>query len=71
MVFILFLFLCPFMVINLSIQYYGGFLPDIILLALCDEYWGTHLTPHHVDAEKIPHVSRKIDCIYHRGYEID
>ena len=30
------------MVINVSVQYNGGFLPEIILLALC-EHWGTLL----------------------------
>ena len=28
---------CPYMVINVSVQQYnGGFLPEIILLTLCD-----------------------------------
>ena len=32
-----FLFWCPYMVIHVSEQYYnGGFLPEIILLTLCD-----------------------------------
>ena len=30
------LFWCPYMVINVSVQYNGGLLPDIILLTLCD-----------------------------------
>ena len=32
----LLLFWCPYMVINVSVQYNGGLLPDIILLTLCD-----------------------------------
>ena len=32
----LLLFRCPYMVINVSVQYNGGPLPDIILLTLCD-----------------------------------
>ena len=35
---------CPYMVINVSVQYNGGLLPDIILLTLCDSIgepvWG-------------------------------
>ena len=30
------LFWCPYMVVNASVQYNGGFLPEIILLILCD-----------------------------------
>ena len=30
------LFWCPYMVINISVQYNGGLLPDIILSTLCD-----------------------------------
>ena len=33
---VLFLFWCPFMVINVSVQYNDGFLPEIILMTLCD-----------------------------------
>ena len=29
--------------INVSVQYYGGFLPDIILLTQCYYHRGTHL----------------------------
>ena len=32
----LLLFWCPYMVTNVSVQYNGGLLPDIILLTLCD-----------------------------------
>ena len=32
----LLLFWCPYMVINVSVQYNGGLLPDIILLTLYD-----------------------------------
>ena len=28
---------------NVSVQYNGGFLPDIILLTQCFGRWGTHL----------------------------
>ena len=31
------------MAINVSVKYYGGFLPDIILLTLCYSHWGTRL----------------------------
>ena len=30
------LFWCPYMMINVSVQDNGGFLPEIILLTLCD-----------------------------------
>ena len=33
---LLFLSWCPYMVINVSVQYNGGLLPDIIVLTLCD-----------------------------------
>ena len=33
---LLFLFWCPYVVINVSVQYNGGFLPEIVLLTLCD-----------------------------------
>ena len=28
-------FWCPYMAINVNVQYNGGFLPDIVLLAQC------------------------------------
>ena len=31
------------MVINVSVQYNGGLLPDIILLTQCYYHWGTRL----------------------------
>ena len=31
------------MVINISVQYNGGFLPDIKLLTQCYYHWGTRL----------------------------
>ena len=34
--FLLVLSWCPFMAINVSVQYNGGLLPDIILLTLCN-----------------------------------
>ena len=36
---------CPCMAIDISVQYNGGFLPDIILLTQCylHYYWGTRL----------------------------
>ena len=35
---------CSCVAVNVSIQYNGGFLPDIILLTLCYyHYWGTRL----------------------------
>ena len=37
------LFWCPCMAINLSVQYNGGFLPDIILLTQCYYHRGTRL----------------------------
>ena len=30
------LFWCPYMATNVSLQYNGGLLPDVILLTLCD-----------------------------------
>ena len=33
----------PCMAINVSVQYNGGFLPDIILLTQCYYHWGTRL----------------------------
>ena len=33
------------MVISVSVQYNGRFIPDIILLTLCDQHWGTYLKP--------------------------
>ena len=32
------------MVIDISVQYNGGFLPDIILLTQIYHHWGTRLT---------------------------
>ena len=34
---------CPCMAINVSVQYDGGFLPDIILLTQCYYHRGTRL----------------------------
>ena len=34
---------CPCMAINVSVQYDGGFLPDIILLTQCYYHWRTRL----------------------------
>ena len=34
---------CPCMAINVSVQYNGGFLPDIILLTECYHHRGTRL----------------------------
>ena len=36
-------FWCPCMAINVSVQYDGGFLPDIILLTQCYYHRGTRL----------------------------
>ena len=36
-------FWCPYMAINVNVQYNGGFLPDIILLAQCYLHRGTCL----------------------------
>ena len=38
-------FLCPYMARSVSVQYNDGFLPDIILLTLCDNQRGTRLHP--------------------------
>ena len=35
--------LCPCMAINVSVQYNGGLLPDIILLTQCYYHRGTRL----------------------------
>ena len=35
--------LCPYMAINVNVQYNGGFLPDIILLTQCYLHRGTCL----------------------------
>ena len=46
--FFCFLFWCPYMFINLvSVQYNGGFLPEIIMLTLCDNISGTLSIPHY------------------------
>ena len=34
---------CPCMAINVSVQYDGGFLPDIVLLTQCYYHGGTRL----------------------------
>ena len=31
------------MVVNVNVQYNGGFLPDIVLLTQCYYHWGTQL----------------------------
>ena len=36
-------FWCPYMAINVNVQYNGGFLPDIILLTQCYLHRGTCL----------------------------
>ena len=36
---------CSYMVIDVNVQYNGGFLPGIIILTLCDQHWGTYLIP--------------------------
>ena len=36
-------FWCPRMAINVSVQYNGGLLPDLILLTQCYYHWGTRL----------------------------
>ena len=36
-------FWCPCMTINVSVQYNGGLLPDVILLTQCYFHWGTRL----------------------------
>ena len=41
--FVLMFFWCPFMAINVSVQYNGGLLPDIILLAQCYYLRGNRL----------------------------
>ena len=41
--FVLRVFWCPRMAINVSVQYDGGLLPDIILLTQCYYHWGNHL----------------------------
>ena len=42
LLFLLF-FWCPYMAINVNVQYNGGFLPDIILLTQCYLHRGTCL----------------------------
>ena len=39
-------FWCPYMAINVNVQYNGGFLPDIILLTQCYLHRGTCLKCH-------------------------
>ena len=41
--FLLTFFLCPCMALNVSVQYNGGLLPDIILLTQCYYHRGTRL----------------------------
>ena len=36
-------FWCPYMAINVNVQYNGGFLPDIVLLTQCYLHRGTCL----------------------------
>ena len=38
-------FWCPYMAINVNVQYNGGFLPDTILLTQCYLHRGTCLMP--------------------------
>ena len=40
---LLMLFWCPYMAINVNVQYNGGFLPDIILWTQCYLHRGTCL----------------------------
>ena len=42
-VFFLMFFWCPSVAVDGSVQYYGGLLPDIILLTQCYFHRGTHL----------------------------
>ena len=42
-VFVFAVFLCPCMATNVSVQYNGGLLPDIILLTQCYYHRGTRL----------------------------
>ena len=43
-----FLFWCPYMAIDVSVQYNGGFLPEIILLTQCDNIGEPFLIPCRV-----------------------
>ena len=43
---------CPCMAINVSVQYDGGFLPDIILLTQCYYHRGTRLNAMKRNAMK-------------------
>ena len=45
MIQVVFLFWCPYMVINVNVQYNGGFLPEFIMLALCDNIGEPLLQP--------------------------
>ena len=44
-VFVYQVFLCPSMAIDVSVQYNGGLLLDIILLTQCYYHWGTRFMP--------------------------
>ena len=43
---VLVFFWCPCMAINVSVQYNGRLLADIILLTQCYFHWGTRLNCH-------------------------
>ena len=47
----------PYMAINVSVQYYGGLLPDIILLTQCYYYRGTRF-PFNLNASKPSNQSK-------------
>ena len=44
---LLIFFWCPYMAINVNVQYNGGFLPDIILWTQCYLHRGTNLFKCH------------------------
>ena len=51
-VFLLFVFWCPCMVIDASVPYNGGLLPDILLLTQCYYYYHIIYSGTRVDAMK-------------------
>ena len=51
--FVLKFFWCPCMAINVSVQYNGGLLPDIILLTQCYYHRGTFPPYVGINAQKV------------------
>ena len=61
---------CPCMAVNVSVQYSGGFLPDIILLTQCYSYRGTfsplygNKCSEGLDAFRFFLKNKRLICLY-------